>query len=235
MFHPVTDEEIQLTKEQQNCVNYVGDKRKDLVIRSAAGGGKSLVLLERAVKYLKDAKENGRKHSIAIFTYNQVLAVCLKEWMRLTKADEGYIMVGTLYEYLIYIYERIPKSKWDKLGNPAYPRVKENLLNETINEFAARIQNDKYKKWGTRFWNEEFVWMRTMNIFYREDSQAYFALEREGRGHTHPMNQVDRKAAFEMFCLYREKLKAKKAFDDDLKGDERILYLTHNAKSIPEM
>ena len=45
MLHPVTHELIELTKEQQNCVDYVGDKRKDLVVRSAAGGGKSLVLL----------------------------------------------------------------------------------------------------------------------------------------------------------------------------------------------
>ena len=54
MLHPVTHEPIKLTKEQQTCVDYVGDKRKDLVIRSAAGGGKSLVLLNRAMKYLKD-------------------------------------------------------------------------------------------------------------------------------------------------------------------------------------
>ena len=54
MLHPVTHEPIELTKEQQTCVDYVGDKRKDLVIRSAAGGGKSLVLLNRAMKYLKE-------------------------------------------------------------------------------------------------------------------------------------------------------------------------------------
>ena len=234
MFHPVTNEEIILTKEQRSCVDYVGDKRKDLVIRSAAGGGKSLVLLERAMRYLKDAKVNGNRRAIAIFTYNQVLAACLKEWMRLTSSDEAYIMVGTLHEYLGFVYDRIPKSKWDKLGNPAYLRVKENLLTETLNEYAERIGNDKYKRWGTRFWSEEFSWMRTMNIFYREDSDRYFPLKREGRGHTHHMDQIDRRAAFEMFCLLREKLKAKKCYDDDPKSDERILYLTHNDTLIPD-
>ena len=210
MFHPVTDEEIKLTKEQQSCVDYVGDKRKDLVIRSAAGGGKSLVLLERAMNYLKEAKANGKKKAVAVFTYNQVLAVCLKEWMRLTPEDEDFIMIGTLHEYLGTVYDKVPKSKWDKLGNPAYPRVKENLLSETLNEYADQIKNDKYKRWGTRFWSEEFSWMRTMNIFRRDDNKEYFALKREGRGHIHPMGQTDRWAAFEMFCLYQEKMKAKK-------------------------
>lgn len=69
MLHPVTNEQIKLTKEQQNCVDYVGDKRKDLVIRSAAGGGKSLVLLQRAMNYLKEAKAQGRKNAVVIFTY----------------------------------------------------------------------------------------------------------------------------------------------------------------------
>lgn len=234
MFHPVTDEEIKLTKEQQSCVDYVGDKRKDLVIRSAAGGGKSLVLLERAMNYLKEAKANGKKKAVAVFTYNQVLAVCLKEWMRLTPEDEDYIMIGTLHEYLGTVYDKVPKSKWDKLGNPAYPRVKENLLSETLNEYADHIKNDKYKRWGTRFWSEEFSWMRTMNIFRRDDSKEYFALKREGRGHIHPMGQMDRWAAFEMFCLYQEKMKAKKTYDDDPRCDERILYLTHNVNLIPD-
>lgn len=60
MLHPVSNEEIKFTKEQMGCVNYVGDKRKDLVIRSAAGGGKSLVLIQRAKAYLDETKKNGK-------------------------------------------------------------------------------------------------------------------------------------------------------------------------------
>ncbi len=231
MLHPVTNEQIELTKEQQNCVDYVGDKRKDLVIRSAAGGGKSLVLLQRAMNYLKEAKAQGRKNAVAVFTYNHVLANYLKEWMRLTPEDEAYIMVGTLHEYLNSIYAKISGFK---LGNPVYPRVKENCLNETLNEYAQKVRNDKYKMWGAKFWSEEFVWMRNMNIFDRQDQTIYYSMAREGRGHTHPMTRVDRVAAFEMFCMYQEKLRAKKAFDAGPSGDERVLYLTHNANMIPD-
>lgn len=231
MLHPVTNEQIELTKEQQICVDYVGDKRKDLVIRSAAGGGKSLVLLQRAMNYLREAKTQGRKNAVAVFTYNHVLANYLKEWMRLTPEDEAYIMVGTLHEYLSTVYTKIAGFK---LGNQVYPKVKENCLKETLDEYAKRVRNDKYKTWGAKFWSEEFAWMRNMNIFDRQDRTIYYSMAREGRGHTHPMTKVDRMAAFEMFCLYQEKIRAKKAFDAGPSGDERILYLTHNTTKIPD-
>ena len=231
MLHPITNEQIELTREQQNCVDYVGDKRKDLVIRSAAGGGKSLVLLQRAMNYLKEAKAQNRPNAIAVFTYNHVLANYLKEWMRLTPEDEAYIMFGTLHEYLNWIYARITGFK---LGNPAYSAVKQNCLNEALSEYAQKICNNKYTNWGTKFWSEEFAWMRNMNIFDRQDMEIYNAMAREGRGHTHPMDRADRLAAFDMFCLYQEKLRAKKVFDETISGDERILYLTHNASAIPD-
>ena len=231
MIHPVTNEYIQLTKEQQNCVDYIGDKRKDLVIRSAAGGGKSLVLIERAMRYLKEAKSNGKKNGVAIFTYNHVLASCLREWMQIQIEDDAYIHIGTLHEYLNSVYGKMAGYK---LGNPVYPRVKDNCLQQTIDECAAVLKSNKYKDWGIRFWTEEFAWMRNMNIFGRTDRDIYLALKREGRGHEHPMNANDRQVAFEMFCRYQERLRQKKAFDDNPSGDERILYLTHNAVKIPD-
>ena len=232
MFHPVTNDEIILTKEQKKCVDYVGNIRKDLVVRSAAGGGKSLVLIERAAKYLEEAKQNGRTNSIAIFTYNHVLASCLKEWMQLSQEDEKYIRITTLHEHLNSIYNKIAGRK---LGNKAYPSIRENALMDTINECAKLLKTDKYKQWGIRFWYEEFTWMRNMNIFCRDDKEIYLRLDREGRGHTHPMQERDRLVAFEMFCRYQERLRSKGVFDDSPSGDERILFLTHNIPSIPDL
>lgn len=227
MIHPITKEEIQYTKEQKDCIQYVGDKRKDLVIRSAAGGGKSLALLQRAMNYLVEAKANNTKHSIVVFTYNHVLANYLKEWVCFSPEDEEFILFTTLHEYLGNIYTKLAGFK---LGNPAYPRVKENCLSEAINEYAQKTGLSKYKEWGAKFWAEEFAWMRNMNIFQESDLNVYINMAREGRGHTHPMSSVDRIAAFEMFCSYQEKLRTKKVFDEGPSGDERILYLTH-AKS----
>ena len=231
MLHPVTNEEIQLTKEQQLCADYVGDKRKDLVIRSAAGGGKSLVLLKRAMNYLNLVKAAGRKNAVAVFTYNHVLANYLKEWVSLKPEDEQYIMFGTLHEYLNTIYSKLPGFK---LGNPAYPKVKENCLKLTLDEYSQKVSNEKYKTWGVKFWDEEFSWMRNMNIFDRNDWDIYINMPREGRGHEHPMTKIDRISAFEMFCIYQEKLRQKKVFDAGPSGDERILYLTHNPSVIPD-
>lgn len=231
MLHPVTNEEIKFTKEQMGCINYVGDKRKDLVIRSAAGGGKSLVLIQRAKAYLDEAKKSGKRNAVVIFTYNHVLAKWLGEWMGLTPSDSAYIKIGTLHEYLNSVYGKLSGFK---LGNPAYPRVKVNVMSETLSEHAKTIGLDKYEKWGMKFWGEEFAWMRSMNIFDRSDRERYMAMEREGRGHEHPMTQTDRMVAFEMFCKYQEKLRAKKCFDDAPGGDERILYLTHHENLIPD-
>lgn len=232
MIHPITNEEILLTKEQQGCVNYIGDKRRDLVIRSAAGGGKSLVLLQRAMKYLNEAKETGKKNHVVIFTYNHVLVEYLKEWMRLTPQDEKYITVGTLHEYLGYIYNKMSGSK---LGNPAYDSVLKKALSETLKEYTDKSGNDKYQKWGEQFWKEEFTWMRNMNIFDRSDWLIYKDMAREGRGYEHRMGPSDRMAAFEMFCKYQEKLRSKSVYDKGPSGDERILYLSHKASTIPEL
>lgn len=231
MLHPVTNEKIELTKEQQICANYIGEKRKDLVIRSVAGGGKSLVLLQRAINYLKDAKLTDKKKSIALFTYNHVLANYLKEWMQLSQEDEAYIMVGTLHEYLDDIYI---KMSGFKLGNFAYNKVKEHCLNEVLDEYSQKHSVDKYKRWGMKFWMDEFTWMRNMNIFDQRDQDIYLAMAREGRGHLHPMDKEDRFAAFEMFCNYQRKLRNKKIFDEGPSGDERILYLTHLEAGIPD-
>ena len=232
MKHPITNEQILLTKEQQGCVDYIGDKRKDLVIRSAAGGGKSLVLMQRAMKYLSEAKSSGKKRAVAIFTYNHVLANYLKEWMGLKPEDSEYIIVGTLHEYLNTIYTKLAGFK---LGNAAYPKVKEKCVYEAIEKYAKKYSIDKYSRWGTKFWIDEFSWMRNMNIFDRTDQESYMSLEREGRGHTHPMNKLDRMAAFEMFCIAQGEMRSKKVFEDKASGgDERILYLTHNSKYIPD-
>jgi hypothetical protein len=231
MLHPVTNEEIKFTKEQMNCVNYIGDKRKDLIIRSAAGGGKSLVLIQRAKVYLDEAKRTGRKNAVAIFTYNHVLAKWIGEWMGITAADADYIKIGTLREYLNSVYGKLSGVK---LGNSAYPKVKANVMSETLLEHAKAVGTDKYEKWGSKFWNEEFAWMRSMDIFDRSDREKYMSMKREGRGHEHPMTRIDRMVAFEMFCKYQDKLRAKTCFDDSPQGDERVLYLTHYKKIIPD-
>lgn len=227
----VTGETITYTIEQQGCINYKGVKRKDLLIRAAAGGGKSLVLMARAKKYIEEAKKSGKKNAVIIFTYNNVLVQVLKEWLELTPEDEQYVTVSTLHKYANKVYGSLPGFK---LGNPAYPAVKNNLLKIVLQTTADEIRNEKYLKWGTKFWAEEFMWMRSMNVFDYSDTEHYFKLERIGRGHEHPMNRIDRIIAFKMFCAYQDALRKKRVFDDTPQGDERLLYLSHNKKLIPD-
>ena len=231
LLHPVTNEEIQFTKEQQGCVDYIGDKRKDLVVRSAAGGGKSLVLMQRAMRYLAEAREANQSNAVIIFTYNRVLAEYIKEWMRISPSDKKYIKIDTLHYYLCDVYDCMPGKK---LGISAYEGVKTNYLKEILNSYATKSGSDKYQKWGLAFWKEEFAWMRDMNIYERGDWEVYKDLPREGRGHSHPMDSNDRAAAFKMFCMYQDKMRAQRKFNDSFDGDERVLYITHKKSEIPD-
>ena len=231
MQNIVTGEKIIYTKEQQGCINYQGVKRKDLLIRAAAGGGKSLVLLARAKKYIEEAKKSKKKNSVIIFTYNNVLVQVIKEWLELTAEDEQYVTISTLHKYVNKVYASLPGFK---LGNPAYDAVKNKLLTDVLQATANSIKNDKYLKWGNKFWAEEFAWMRSMNIFDNSDTECYFQLERTGRGHEHPLYPEDRIVAYNMFCAYQSAMRKKKVFDDTPQGDERLLYLTHNKKQISE-
>lgn len=223
--------EIILTKEQQACVDYVGSKNKNLAIRSCPGGGKTIVLVKRAIEYLKVARINNKKRYIAVFTHNRVLANYLKELIGITESDKDYIRIGTLQEYVKDVYDDIPGFK---LGNKAYTKVIERAMDDTLEGYKKKYKNDKYIKWGRAFWFDEFAWMRNMNIFDVNDRKLYMDLVREGRGHTHPMTKLDREAAFEMFISYQGILRSKKVYDPNPAGNERALYLTHNSGKISQ-
>lgn len=231
MQNIITGEKITYTTEQQGCINYKGVKRKDLLIRAAAGGGKSLVLMARAKNYIEEAKRTGKKNAVIIFTYNNVLVQVLKEWLEITPEDEQYVTISTLHKYANKVYNSLPGFK---LGNSAYAAVKNKLLAETLQAVTNSIKSDKYQKWGSKFWTEEFMWMRSMNVYDKSDAKHYFQLERTGRGHEHPMNREDRIIAFNMFCAYQNAMRKKKVFDDSPHGDERLLYLTHNKELISD-
>ena len=73
-------DDINLTKEQNDCVNY---NAGNLLIKGIAGAGKSLVLLKRAIKLQKET--NGK---IAIFTYANTLVYYTKEIIERQKISE---------------------------------------------------------------------------------------------------------------------------------------------------
>ena len=229
----IEDGEILLTKEQQACVDYVGDKNKNLAVRSCPGGGKTLVLVERAKEYLKEVRLHKKKNSIAVFTHNLVLANYLKELIGVEDSDKDYIRIGKTQEFINEVYYGLSENKYAKLGNKAFDAVKGHAMDGALRTYADKINNDKYVKWGKTFWFEEFAWMRNMNIFDSSDEEAYFRLKRDGRGHTHAMKEVDRQAAFEMFITYQDIMRRKKVFDGNPDGNERALFVTHNTKKIP--
>ena len=93
---------IELTKEQNECVNY---RAGDLLVKGVPGSGKSYIILKRALKIYSDS--NGQA-SIKIFTYTNVLVTYTDELLQ-AKLGESAINVSTVDRYFKNLYEAITR------------------------------------------------------------------------------------------------------------------------------
>lgn len=92
-IYDVYHQEIELTKEQQACLKYTGERT--LMVKGYAGAGKSLVLMAIAQKYLakygKDAK-----NKVAFFTFQNTLVSTMREFLQVNGQPEEGVVVSTI-------------------------------------------------------------------------------------------------------------------------------------------
>ena len=74
--------ETKLTEKQQSCVDF--PLERDLIVTGLAGSGKSLVVVKRALRFSRLAREKGGRIRIGLFTYVNSLVSYTKEIL-----DEG--------------------------------------------------------------------------------------------------------------------------------------------------
>ena len=72
----IEHDKIILTKEQESCLNYKGEKT--LLVKGIAGAGKSVVIQNLARKLLTGISKSD-VNAIAIFTFNNTLNAYTKE------------------------------------------------------------------------------------------------------------------------------------------------------------
>lgn len=213
-------EKITLTKEQESCLNYAGDKT--LLVKGIAGGGKSVVLQGFTKKLLAQSPKD-IKNNIAIFTFNNTLNACTRELVGET--NEESVLVSTLDSYISKVYSAIgPKLKmYYKQG------YQEEIIKKALEKHKETCGPHRFQNLEPEFWIEEIRWMKEMNVS-AEDRQYYLELPRKGRGGKVRMSASDRIAAFQIYIKYEEERKSKDAGD----WIDQALYLAHNAEKIPE-
>lgn len=191
---------------QNECVNFTG---KNLLIKGAAGSGKSTVILRRAKKLYEERKA-GEK--IAIVTYTDALV----------KYTEELLNIGIPQN-------DIEVKKVDSLGLSAYRKMEGEVHFSNVKDYRALItecvseSKEKTEK-KNRFYNiksyeimdfiaDEFIWIRECRLNHR---QEYVDANRRGRGASFRLSDEDKGILWDVFEIFRQK-----AAQKDEKGNPR--------------
>ncbi len=224
-------QEIELTDEQKECLNYKGTST--LVIKGLAGAGKSVVLMSLAQK-LMDKYGNEGRNRIVIFTFQNPLVSNIKELLNANESEEDRIKVTTVVSYLKSIYDSLvpagkaPKRKYPFSGRTGDEKRLSNVK-KALEKHKSRYGEHRFHKLDPQFWIDEFDWMKEMNIWINE-LDDYLTIKRRGRGGKVRMSSADRITAYQIYSLYCEEL------EKTGQGDwaDQALYLIRHADLIPE-
>ena len=214
-------EKIILTKEQQSCLNYAGNKT--LLVKGAAGAGKSIVIQNLAKKLL-EASTGAEKNNIAIFTFNNTLTAYTREALR--EYPEEYITITTLDTYLSHVYN---ETNGPKLKIPRNVENKKEIMKHVLKKHREACGPHRFQNLEPEFWLEEIKWMKEMNVS-TEDMEDYLKIPRRGRGGKVRMSVADRIVAFQIYTKYQEEMQ-KKGMGDWI---DQALYLSHHGDEVPD-
>ena len=217
----IYQEKMRLTKEQESCLEYQGDKT--LMIKGYAGAGKSVVLLAYARK-LQAGYEKGAKHKIGVFTFCNSLNTFTREILGLQE-EEGPVTAVTLQAYIEKAYRTAGLPERKKCTDEERMKFMERALAIHKEKYGRHRFHDLDPK----FWLEEISWMKDMNIG-KEDRDVYLALPRTGRGGQVRMSAIDRITAFQIFLEYENVL----CTEQKEEWVDHSLYLIRHPEKIPD-
>lgn len=203
---------IQLTEKQQSCVDF--DQKRDLIVQGVAGSGKSLVVVQRAVKFSQFARANGKEVKIAIFTYVKTLVKYTREILALgDKEIVKGIHVNTLDSEILNIYKKLnPRINTkdiysDKKPKECLDKVLLDLTEPTTPARKAFVSPER------RSWlYDEMCWM-LQHMLTNEDQ--YLNCKRKGRGRIQ-VRREDRAFIFDIYRKYYKMLEKARVKTIDL-------------------
>ena len=210
-------EKVNLTKEQENCVNFDSG---DLLIKGVAGSGKSYVILKRAIK-LNNSKKPGE--TVAIFTYANSLVKYTDDLIS-SKAGVGAITVSTVDSYCMSLYYKIFKRSF-YLGKDNQYR---DLIKKTLEEHQKESQlNHRLYDVNISFFEDEFRWIREKCITTMND---YLNADRKGRGSQIRLSSKDKEFVWSLFAMFSRFARTERYKD----WPDLYMELVLNLKLIPD-
>ena len=219
-------QQIELTKEQESCIRYTGNRT--LLVKGAAGSGKSLVIENLARKYVSEYSSN-KNNRVAIFTFNNTLAAATQELYDANGEKKDFITITTLARYLIDCYIAIGGPRIKIYNGFLQKKIRTESLQEAFRLHASLKGRHRFHDLPIDFWLEEIDWMKNMNVSV-DNKSYYLSLKRRGRGGQVRMNAADRETAYSIFCLY-EGVEKRKNHGDWI---DYTLFLIRHPERIPE-
>ena len=214
----IEHDKIILTKEQESCLNYKGEKT--LLVKGIAGAGKSVVIQNLARKLLTGISKSD-VNAIAIFTFNNTLNAYTKELI----GEEG-VTITTLDAYISQIYNAMGGPK---LKIYSKQERKEEIMRLALKKHKETCGPHRFQNLDPKFWIEEIEWMKEMDVSTK-DMTYYIEIQIKGRGGKVRMSAADRIVAFQIYMKYESEMQ-KKGMGDWI---DYALYLTHHIDEIPD-
>jgi len=231
VFYNNLNQPIELTKEQQECLKYTGDKV--LMVKGVAGAGKSVVIQALAKKIVDKYGKNS-KNKVAIFTYQNTLVSTTKEFLEVNGTTDEGVLVCTVNAHIKNIYDEIvklglaPKKTFPFSKNGDAQRIKN--VEMALNQHKSKYGKHRFHDLPYDFWLDEFDWMKRRNVWIN-DMAHYLTIKRKGRGGNVRMSVADRGVAFQIYTCYCEYL----AKTNQADWADQTLYVIRNSASVPDM
>ena len=225
------NEQIQLTREQQSCLDYEGNKA--LVVKGIAGTGKSVVLMSLAKKYIEQYR-NSSGNKVAIFTFQNTLVSATKELLEVNGNFGDTIYVGAVNKYTYDLYEAFiqmgiaKRYKHPPKKDKEEKFWRERLIERAVEDYKKDHAPHRLLSAPTSFWCDEFLWMKSMNIF-TDNLDDYRRIPRRGRGQSPRIALEDRDVVFGVFVKYCELQKRQSTVD----WEDQVLFINRNIGMIP--
>ena len=227
IFRDPFDQQIQLTEEQQACIDYAGERT--LMIKGCAGAGKSIVLMAAAKKY-QEVYQDTDTPKVAVFTFQNTLVSTIKETLGCNDEKPEAVFVSTCNSFLNEIYQAlITTGVAPKVNFNLYAKKRQGIIESILREHREKYGKHRFQEIGADFWAEEFDWMKDMNL-WRGDRDAYLNTPRTGRSGKVRMSAEDRAVAFQLFELYCRQLEKKRLGD----WADQALFIIRHREQIPE-
>ena len=227
--------DIEFTEQQKKCIDY--DSKTALVIKGTAGSGKSMMVIKRAIEYVR-AQGGHPGKNVVIFTYNKALATGIREILSKNGVNlsSDSLSVFNIDQYLAMICRRfnlIPRSdssgmygrgykkggKYNSSGGE-YQQVTDDereLIVAGILEELSFEDPHPYYRIDPAFWAEEIQWMFQNGLVDDDDENVYLGMSREGRCKNYAvhLSSEGRRRAFRIFNAYNRALMNKKKMEWD--------------------